>query len=170
LGGSRGVNASVAARAEPLYPSPLMPQSKRDARLLDLARRGAEARIRELAQESSHLFELFPDLRNSFDADQLTVPLLIAGRVTRTEAAERPAYKRRGWGAAANARKAVRLQYGPDAPLSVYAASLDPKRLRKRTWTDAQRRAVAKGMKAYWAKRKKVAKRRKRSGGINEYR
>ena len=66
--------------------------------MLDLARRGAEARVRELAQEIKNLFGFFPDLRDSFDADELPLPFLIAkgaGRATRTAAGERRPTRKR---------------------------------------------------------------------------
>jgi len=78
--------------------------------LLDLARRGAEARVRDLTQEIKYLFGLFPDLRDSFDADELPLPFLIAkgaGRVKRTTAAGRPTRRRKRRMSAAAARKAV---------------------------------------------------------------
>ncbi len=46
--------------------------------MLALARRGAEVRLRELAQEAAHLLAIFPHLRDSFDADELPVDYIIA--------------------------------------------------------------------------------------------
>jgi hypothetical protein len=52
----------------PKHPSPI----------LELAKRGAEARIRELVQEAKHLIGLFPHLRDSFDKDELPVSFILA--------------------------------------------------------------------------------------------
>lgn len=45
--------------------------------ILQLAKRGAEVRLRELAAEAKILFAAFPDLRKSFDRDELPVPFII---------------------------------------------------------------------------------------------
>ena len=82
-----------------------MPRRKRDARLFELAKRGAELRLRELVQEAKNLIGLFPHLRDSFDKDELPLSFIIrrdAGPLTRARAGERP---RRRMSAAA--RKAV---------------------------------------------------------------
>jgi hypothetical protein len=85
-----------------------MPRSKRNAHLLELARRGAEVRLRELVQEARNVIGLFPHLRDSYDRDELPVSFIIrrdADRVTRASAAQRP---RRRMSAAA--RRAVSLR------------------------------------------------------------
>ena len=51
---------------------------KHSSHILELAKRGAEARLRELAQEAKYLVELFPHLRDSFDPDELPMPFIIA--------------------------------------------------------------------------------------------
>jgi hypothetical protein len=89
-----------------------MPRPKRDAHLLYLARHGAEVRLRELAQEVKTLVGLFPDLRDSFDADEMPVPFIIAkgaGRVKRATVAERPR-PRRQMSAAARKRASQRMK------------------------------------------------------------
>ena len=53
---------------------------RRNAQLLDLAKRGAEARLGELTQEIKYLIDLFPDVRDSFDRDELPLPFIIAER------------------------------------------------------------------------------------------
>jgi hypothetical protein len=72
------------------------------AHVLELARRGAALRLRELANEFTLILELFPDLGDSFDADELPVSFILK-RDSRAEAAgstpQRPS--------AAAARKAV---------------------------------------------------------------
>jgi hypothetical protein len=80
-----------------------MPRRRKDAHLLELAKRGAEEQFRELAQELKNLVDLFPHLRDSYDPDELPVDFVIAkgsGRLKRT-AAERPQRL------SAGARKAV---------------------------------------------------------------
>jgi hypothetical protein len=81
-----------------------MPRRNSDAHLYELAKRGAEVRIGELVQEVKYLIELFPHVRDSFDADELPLSFIIAkdaGRLTKTSG-KRP---RRTMSAAA--RKAV---------------------------------------------------------------
>ena len=46
--------------------------------LYDLAKRGAEVRLRELVQEAKHLIRMFPHLRDSADKDDLPVPFILA--------------------------------------------------------------------------------------------
>jgi hypothetical protein len=53
--------------------------------MLDLARRGAEARYRELLAELKMLAQAFPHLRDSFDRDELPVNFIL--RVGRDKAA-----------------------------------------------------------------------------------
>ncbi len=47
------------------------------AHILDLAKRGAALRLRELADEVRLLLELFPDLHDSFDPDELPVSFIV---------------------------------------------------------------------------------------------
>lgn len=61
--------------------------SRHSSHLLALARRGAEVRLRELAQEAGHLLAIFPHLRDSFDADELPVSFIIAEGARRSGAA-----------------------------------------------------------------------------------
>jgi len=74
--------------------------------LYELAKRGAEARIRELAQETKNLIGLFPHLRDSFDKDELPVSFILAtgARRARKRKPQRPQRRRR---MSAAARKAV---------------------------------------------------------------
>ena len=55
-----------------------MAKQKKDAHLYALAKRGAEARLGELLQEMKLLVGLFPHLRDSFDADELPLPFILA--------------------------------------------------------------------------------------------
>ena len=74
---------------------------KHSTSILELASRGAKARLRDLAFEAKNLIELFPHLHDSFDKDELPVSFIIksAGRpaVQRTR-------KRRKMSAAARAK------------------------------------------------------------------
>ena len=54
-----------------------MPSPRKDAHLYDLARRGAEARLGDLLHELKLLANLFPDLADSFDPDELPVNFLL---------------------------------------------------------------------------------------------
>jgi len=72
---------------------------------LDLARKGAEARLRELRDEAERLFAAFPDLRKSFDRDELPIDFLLqqGARGSKRSAASR----RGGKGLSAAGRKAI---------------------------------------------------------------
>jgi hypothetical protein len=50
---------------------------KHSSHILDLAKRGAEARYRELADELKSLTKSFPHLRDSFDRDELPVNFIL---------------------------------------------------------------------------------------------
>jgi hypothetical protein len=65
----------------------------REHDLKALARHGAAARIRELAHELGGLLKLFPDLEDSFDADELPISFRLKAA---SERPERKALKRRG--------------------------------------------------------------------------
>ena len=45
--------------------------------LKSYARRGAEARLRELAEEAKQLLRVFPDLSASFDEDELPLNFIL---------------------------------------------------------------------------------------------
>jgi hypothetical protein len=45
--------------------------------LKSYARRGAEARLRELAEETKQLLKVFPDLSASFDEDELPLNFIL---------------------------------------------------------------------------------------------
>ena len=55
-----------------------MPARSKDAHLLELAKRGAQARLQELIDEVKLLANLFPDLRDSIDKDELPLSFIIA--------------------------------------------------------------------------------------------
>ena len=83
-----------------------MPQPKQNAHLYELAKRGAEVRLRELVNEAKRLIGLFPHLRDSFDKDELPLKFIMAegsGAATKTSG-------RRKRHLSAAARKAVSLR------------------------------------------------------------
>ena len=79
---------------------------RHSSQILDLAKRGAEARLQDLIHEAKMLMDLFPHLQDSFDKDELPISFIMAkgsGRLTKKPAEGRKG--RRGMSAAA--RKAV---------------------------------------------------------------
>jgi hypothetical protein len=54
-----------------------LPKQPTRARLLELAKRGAENQLSDLLHEIRMLIELFPHLRDSYDPDELPVKFLI---------------------------------------------------------------------------------------------
>jgi hypothetical protein len=52
--------------------------AKRSSHILDLAKRGAEARLQDLIHEAQILLDLFPHLKDSFDKDELPVDFIVA--------------------------------------------------------------------------------------------
>jgi hypothetical protein len=66
--------------------------AKQPPRILELAKREAEARFQDLIHEARLLVDLFPHLRDSFDADELPVSFIVArgsGRLKKKEASRR---------------------------------------------------------------------------------
>lgn len=66
---------------------------KPSSHIVELAKRGAVARLRELAQEAKNLIDLFPDVRDSFDKDELPLRFIMAtesGSVTKTRGRRKP--------------------------------------------------------------------------------
>ncbi len=83
--------------------------AKQSTRILELAKRGAEARFQDLIHEAKMLMELFPHLRDSFDPDELPLSFIVAkgsGRLKKTTAARRST--------PAATRKAVRQRMKKD--------------------------------------------------------
>jgi hypothetical protein len=76
--------------------------AKHPPHILELARRGAEARFRELVDEFKMLTVAFPHLRESFDPDEL--PLKFIMRRGRDKAAGAPGTRRK---ISAKGRKAI---------------------------------------------------------------
>jgi hypothetical protein len=52
--------------------------AKHSRHILDLAKRGAEARLQDLFHEAKILIDLFPHLKDSFDKDELPVDFIVA--------------------------------------------------------------------------------------------
>ena len=67
--------------------------SKHPSHILEFAKRGAEARLRELVNEAKKLIELFPHLSDSFDKDELPVTFILKKRAGRVP--KKPARRRR---------------------------------------------------------------------------
>jgi hypothetical protein len=76
--------------------------SKYPPHILELAKKGAEARFRELLDESALLLVSFPHLRDAFDKDELPISFILKRDADRRNA---KASRRRKMSAAA--RKAV---------------------------------------------------------------
>lgn len=70
-----------------------------------LAKRGAAARIREVAHELGGLLKLFPDLEDSFDGDELPISFRLQAAGERPE---RKALRRRAKWTAAQRQAAAR--------------------------------------------------------------
>jgi hypothetical protein len=81
--------------------------AQHSSHILELARRGAEARFRELIDEMKKLTQSFPHLRDSFDADELPVNFILRrGReTTRTSGPGK-----RTWSPAARRAAAARMK------------------------------------------------------------
>jgi hypothetical protein len=80
-----------------------LPRPRKAADLYELARRGAEARLSDLLHELEMLANLFPDLTDSSDPDELPINFLLKKGAGLAKAA--PSRRRRRMPAAA--RKAV---------------------------------------------------------------
>lgn len=74
-----------------------MPRIKQDAHLHGLARRGAEMRLREIADEIKLLFSAFPDLRDSFDPEELPISFILKRGAARAAATGARRSGQRGW-------------------------------------------------------------------------
>jgi len=60
--------------------------AKYSSHMLELAKRGAALRLRELANELHTLLMAFPDLHDSFDADELPVSFIVRRDARRARA------------------------------------------------------------------------------------
>jgi hypothetical protein len=76
--------------------------------LKSYARRGAEARLRELAEEAKQLLKVFPDLSASFDEDELPLSFILR------RGARKPPTGRRRRKMSAAQRKAVSARMKKD--------------------------------------------------------
>jgi hypothetical protein len=77
---------------------------KQSSHIIELAKRGAEVRLRELVQEAKYLTDLFPHLRDSFDKEELPLKFIMAEG---SGAATKASGRRRGRKLSVAARKAV---------------------------------------------------------------
>ena len=65
-----------------------MAKAKHSSHILDLAKRGAEARLQDLLHEAKILLNLFPHLRDAYDKDELPISFIVArgsGRLKNTD-------------------------------------------------------------------------------------
>jgi hypothetical protein len=86
-----------------------MARSKHKPHIIELARRGAEARVRELVDELRVLTTTFPHLRRSFDGDELPIKFILRrGRDRAAGVGQRK--RKRGWSAAARRAAAARMK------------------------------------------------------------
>jgi hypothetical protein len=77
--------------------------------MLELARRGAEARYRELLDELKTLTQSFPHLRDAFDPDELPIKFILRrGRDRASATAARR--RKRSWSPAARRAAAARMK------------------------------------------------------------
>ena len=60
--------------------------AKHSSHMLELAKRGAALRLRELANELDLLLRAFPDLHDAFDADELPVSFIVRRDARRARA------------------------------------------------------------------------------------
>jgi hypothetical protein len=77
---------------------------RHSSQVLELAKRGAEARLQDLIHETKLLLEMFPHLRDAFDKDELPISFIVAkgsGRLSK----ERPARRRRKMSAGAKKKR-----------------------------------------------------------------
>ena len=84
----RSAGGSFWTRPYVMRPSDILHLSmpKQPSHILTLARRGAEARFRELVDEAKNLLDLFPNLRDAYDPEELPISFIIkagAGRPTK---------------------------------------------------------------------------------------
>jgi len=80
---------------------------KHSSHIVELAKRGAEARFRELVEELKALTSSFPHLRDSIDRDELPVNFILRQGRDKTSAATTSGARRRRTRMSAAQRKAV---------------------------------------------------------------
>jgi hypothetical protein len=83
--------------------------AKHSSHILELAKRGAEARFRELLDELKILTQSFPHLRNAFDPDELPVDFILRRGRDKTTASPQKRRKR-SWSPAARRAAAARMK------------------------------------------------------------
>src|SRR5438067_8810304 len=85
---------------------------KHSSHILELAKRGAEARYRDLVEELRSLTKSFPHLRDSFDRDELPLNFILRRGRDKAKATATPtrARRRRKWSAASRRAAAARMK------------------------------------------------------------
>ena len=78
--------------------------------LRSYARRGAEARLRELADEAKQLLKVFPDLSASVDEDELPVNFILRRGARKAASGTPVRRRRRRMSAAARKRMAAAMK------------------------------------------------------------
>ena len=63
-----------------------MARKKQDTHVYELAKRGAQAQLKDLLKEMKQLIDLFPHLRDSIDDDELPVNFILKRGRDRAEA------------------------------------------------------------------------------------
>ena len=84
-----------------------MAKTRKDARVYELAKLGAQAQLRDLMQEVKLLIDLFPHLRDSVDNDELPVSFILKKGRDRADAKAR---KKPRWTAAQRQAAAERVK------------------------------------------------------------
>ena len=82
---------------------------RHSSHILELAKRGAEARLQDLIHEAKLLVQLFPHLRDSFDKDELPVSFILAKGSARARK-RKPERRRRRMSAVARKAVSVRMK------------------------------------------------------------
>src|SRR5262245_10556231 len=83
---------------------------KHSSHMLELARRGAEARFRELLDELKSLTSAFPHLRDSFDRDELPLDFILRQGRDKARTAAPKARPQRSMSAAQRKAVSVRMR------------------------------------------------------------
>jgi hypothetical protein len=86
-----------------------LPRVKRDAHLYELAKRGARERLREMTDEIKLLFSAFPDLRDSFDPEELPIAFILKRGAARAGSGTRQPGTR-GWTSEQRKAAAARMK------------------------------------------------------------
>jgi len=83
--------------------------AQHSSHMLELAKRGAALRLRELANEVNVLLSAFPDLHDAFDADELPVSFIVRRDARRARA--KAVRRQKPMSAAAKRAVSLRMKY-----------------------------------------------------------